>query len=66
MTDIDRLKALRRGISPKDAMRARKSMTRNRAEYWLNNALVFEWHGEPPWYAVASFRYAVRLSQEYS
>jgi hypothetical protein len=64
MTDIERLKALRRDISPAQAIRARKGMTRKRSGYWLNNALAFEWHGDPPWYAVASFRYAMQMAEK--
>ena len=61
MTDADRLIALRRDISPSNAMRERNRYSRTRPGYWLNNALAFDWHRKPPWYAVASFRYSETL-----
>ena len=61
MTDADRLIALRRDITKRQAMIARKQFSRTRPGYWLNNALAFDWHRKPPWYAIASFKYSETL-----
>jgi hypothetical protein len=63
----DRLKALRQDYSQREAMRVlnafRAEGDHSKADpwYWLWNALAFDWHGSPPWYAIASFKYAERL-----
>jgi hypothetical protein len=61
MTNIERLIVLRRDISPQQEMKAKRQFSRKRSGFWLNNALAFNWHSEPCWMALASFKYAERL-----
>jgi hypothetical protein len=63
MTDIERLKALRRDISQRDAFRRRNMAKRTEPQFWLLNALCFDWHGEPCYTAMMSWRYGQRLSR---
>jgi hypothetical protein len=64
MTIEERLIALRADITPSQARAARRTMSKKKPGFWLNNALAFEWHGVPPWFAVASFKYAERLRRQ--
>jgi len=66
MTVEERLIALRRGITPARALAARSRVSKKHSGYWLHNALAFDWHGAPPWFAVASFKYAERLRKHQS
>jgi hypothetical protein len=61
MTIEDRLKALRRDNSREQAFKLRKVFSRNDPQYWVANALAFDWHRQPSGYAIASFKYAERL-----
>ena len=61
MTIEDRLRALRDAYPTERARMARIGLHKDTALFWTMNALAFDWHRNPPWYAVSSFKYAERL-----
>ena len=57
----ERLIALRQQFTVSRAIKERRRCVRTEPTYWLMNALAFDWHRSPPWYAIASFKYAESL-----